>query len=79
MKAASWYIDQAKSLFSQGGSEDSEEGGCLTRFSVVTAFEVHAPILTVGHCNKLNADRDTDTKSWGGWTLSEKKLEFSEM
>ena len=53
----SWVHDQGKSLFSQGGSEDSEEGGeggCLTRFSVVTAFEVHAPILTASHCNKLH-------------------------
>ena len=26
---------------------------CLARFSVVTGCGVHAPILTAGHCNKL--------------------------
>ena len=41
-------------------------------------YNVPAPILTAGHSNKLQrqGQAKTQTLCLGGWTLSEKKLEY---
>ena len=38
----------------------------LDRFTGVTGCEVHAPILTAGHCNKLQGQAKTRTLCLGG-------------
>ena len=47
-------LEHGRQIYMCGSIEvGGGQPACLARFSVVTGCGVHAPILTAGHCNKL--------------------------